>query len=65
MGAVRRGHMLRISDETLAPVFAYMAGDPPAAMENLDHRRGRAYFDRLLTRRCGTEYKRVSYSTTY
>src|SRR5439155_8933499 len=38
----------RISDESLSTVLAHVACYPSAAVEDLDHRRRRAYFDRLV-----------------
>jgi hypothetical protein len=48
VGAVRRGHVVRVGDEALSTVLAYMAGHPPAAVEELDHGCGRASLNRLV-----------------
>ncbi len=44
---MRRRHVLWLGEEAPPTVFARMAGDPPATMEDLDGGRGRAHFDVL------------------
>src|SRR5262245_39010457 len=47
MRAMRGGHVLAHSEETLSTIATHMAGDPPATMDDLDRVGGGADFDRL------------------
>ena len=47
VGSVRRRHVLWLGDEPPPTVLAHVAGDPPTAMEDLDHLRGGAHLDRF------------------